>query len=69
MPKTLRRKVMEVAHDSIFGGHFGIKKTKAAFKQISTGLACKGMLLVSADNMMYVKRRLIKDPSPCVTRR
>ena len=28
VPKTLRRKVMEVAHDSIFGGHLGIKKTK-----------------------------------------
>ena len=28
VPKTLRRKVMEVAHDSSFGGHLGIKKTK-----------------------------------------
>ena len=28
VPKTLRRKVMEVAHNSIFGGHFGIKKIK-----------------------------------------
>ena len=28
VPKTLRKKVMEIAHDSIFGGHFGIKKTK-----------------------------------------
>ena len=28
LPKTLRRKVMEVAHDSIFGGHLGSKKTK-----------------------------------------
>ena len=28
VPKTLRRKVMEVAHDSIFRGHLGIKKTK-----------------------------------------
>ena len=28
VPKTLRRKVMEVAHDSIFGGHLAIKKTK-----------------------------------------
>ena len=28
VPKTLRRKVMEVAHDSIFGGHLGIKKPK-----------------------------------------
>ena len=28
VPKTLRRKVIEVAHDSIFGGHFGIKKTR-----------------------------------------
>ena len=27
-PKTLRRKFMEVPHDSIFGGHLGIKKTK-----------------------------------------
>ena len=26
--KTLRKKVMEVAHDSIFRGHLGIKKTK-----------------------------------------
>ena len=28
VPKTLRKKVMEVAHNSIFGGHLGIKKTK-----------------------------------------
>ena len=28
VPKTLREKVMEVAHDSFFGGHLGIKKTK-----------------------------------------
>ena len=28
VPKTLRKKVMEVAHDSIFGKHLGIKKTK-----------------------------------------
>ena len=28
VPKTLRRKVMEVAHNSIFGGHLVIKKTK-----------------------------------------
>ena len=28
IPKTLRKKVMEIAHDSIFGGHLGIKKTK-----------------------------------------
>ena len=28
VPKTLRKEVMEVAHDSIFGGHLGIKKTK-----------------------------------------
>ena len=26
--KTLKKKVMEVAHDFIFGGHLGIKKTK-----------------------------------------
>ena len=28
VPKTLRRKVIEVAHDSIFGRHLGIKKNK-----------------------------------------
>ena len=28
VPKTLREKVMGVPHDSIFGGHLGIKKTK-----------------------------------------
>ena len=28
VPKMLRKKVMKVAHDSIFGGHLGIKKTK-----------------------------------------
>ena len=27
VPKTLRKKVMEVAHDSIFGGHPEINKT------------------------------------------
>ena len=28
VPKSLRLRVMEVAHDSIFGGHLGVKKTK-----------------------------------------
>ena len=28
LTQTLRRKVIKVAHDSIFGGHLGIKKTK-----------------------------------------
>ena len=28
VPKNLRRKVMEIAHDSIFGGHMGVKKTE-----------------------------------------
>ena len=28
VPKTLRKKVVEVVHDSIFGGHLEIKKTK-----------------------------------------
>ena len=28
VPKLLRAKVMEVAHDSLFGGHLGVKKTK-----------------------------------------
>ena len=28
VPKSLRERVMEVAHDSLFGGHLGIKKTE-----------------------------------------
>ena len=40
VPKTLRRKVMEVAHDSIFGGHLGIKKTK---DRIQTNFYWPGM--------------------------
>ena len=28
VPKSLRIRVVEVAHDSIFGGHLGVKKTK-----------------------------------------
>ena len=34
VPKTLKRKIMEVAHDSILGGHLGIKKTKDRIQTI-----------------------------------
>ena len=40
VPKTLRRKVMVVAYDSIFGGHLGIKKTK---DRIQTNFYWPGM--------------------------
>ena len=40
VPKTLRKKVMEVAHDFIFGGHLGIKKTK---NRIQTNFYWPGM--------------------------
>ena len=40
VPKTLRRKVVEVAHDSIFEGHLGIKKTK---NRIQTNFYWPGM--------------------------
>ena len=40
VPKTLRKKVMEVAHDSIFAGHLGIKKTK---DRIQTNFYWPGM--------------------------
>ena len=40
VPKTLRKKVMEVAHDSIFGGYLGIKKTK---DRIQTNFYWPGM--------------------------
>ena len=41
---------MEVAHDSIFEDILGTRRPKTAFKQISTGLACKVILLVSANS-------------------
>ena len=28
VPKPLRKTVMGVAHDSVFGGHLGVKKTE-----------------------------------------
>ena len=40
VPKTLRRKVMEIALDSIFRGHLGIKKTK---DRIQTNFYWPGM--------------------------
>ena len=40
------------------------RRLKTAFRQISTRLARKAMLLVSADHVMYVRRRLLKDPFP-----
>ena len=40
VPKTLMRKVMEVAHDLIFGRHLGIKKTK---DRIQTNFYWPGM--------------------------
>ena len=40
VPKTLRGKVMEVAHDSIFAGHVGTKKTK---DRIQTNFYWPGM--------------------------
>ena len=40
LPKTLRRKVVKVAHDSIFRGHLEIKKTK---DRIQTNFYWPGM--------------------------
>ena len=55
---------MEVAHDSIFEDVLGSRILKTAFRQISTGLGCKVMLLVSADHVMYVKRRSLNNLFP-----
>ena len=34
VPKSLRYRVMEVAHDSMFGGHLGTKKTRSNPNQL-----------------------------------
>ena len=39
VPKSLRERVMGVAHDSLFGGHLGVKKTEA---QIQTNFFWPG---------------------------
>ena len=61
--KTLRRKVMEVAHDSIFRGHLGIKMTKDLIQTNLYWSGWKVTLLVSADHVIYVRIRLL-NPFP-----
>ena len=34
VPKSLRHRVMEVAHDSMFGDHFGTRRQKIGLKQL-----------------------------------
>ena len=55
--KTLRKKVIKVAHYPIFGRHLGIKKTKDC---IQTNFYWPGM----QRDVTYVKRRLLKDLFP-----
>ena len=40
LPKSLRERVMRVAHDSLFGGHLGVKKTE---DQIQTNFFWPGL--------------------------
>ena len=61
--KTLRRK-WKFPTTPFLEDISGSRRLKTAFKQISTGLACKVMVLVSADLVMYVRRRLLKDLFP-----
>ena len=51
----LRTRVMEVAYDSIFRGHLGIKNMEDRFRRIVTGKVCIGMLLVFVDLVMCAK--------------
>ena len=64
VPKSLRVRVMEVVHDSIFGGHLGVKKTKNRIKLTSTGLECIMTSVDFADPAMYVKRPLKSELLP-----
>ena len=57
VPKSLRHRVMEVAHDSMFRGHSGTKKTEDRIQPTFIGRECIRTSLVSADLVMYVKRR------------
>ena len=41
VPKSLRERVMGVAHDSLFGGHLGLKKTE---DRIQTNFFWPGLL-------------------------
>ena len=54
----------EVVHDSNFKNILESRRLQNAFRQISTGRACKMTLLISVDLVLYVRGRLIKDPSP-----
>ena len=66
VPKCFRVRVMEVAHDSIFGGHLGVKKTK---DRIQTNFYWPRMHndvsgFCRSCDVLYVKRPLTRELLP-----
>ena len=61
MPKLLRAKVMEVAYESLFGGHLGVKKRRTGSRQISFGQDYTMKLPVFADRAVFVRKLCVEN--------
>ena len=58
VPKLLRTRVMEVAHDSMFGGHLGVKNTEDRIQTNFTRKVCMEMLPVLVGLVTCAENRL-----------
>ena len=56
VPKSLRKRVMVVVHDSLFGVHLGVKKTEDRIQTNFFWPGCTRMLPVSVGLVMFAKR-------------
>ena len=61
VPKSLRERVMGVAHDSLFGGHLGVRRRRIEFRPISFGQVRTRMLALSVDLATFARRLLPED--------
>ena len=67
VPKTLRRKVIEVAHDSFFGEHLGIKKTKDRIQTNFYWPGMQGDITSFCKSCDVCQKTTAKGSVPCVS--
>ena len=56
VPMPLRRQLMEVAHESVMGGHMGVKKTTDKIQKHSTGQVFKETFPDAANPVIFARR-------------
>ena len=64
VPKSLRKKVIKVAHDSIFGGDLGIKKTKDRIRTTLYWPGMQGDVTSFCRSCDACQKTTAKDPFP-----